>query len=277
MDTSDRLPLPRWAGKALGAAAALIFAPATPTALVWWLVAGIAVGHLMDLVLARGSAGRPRRRATPPPNGGAASAGDPWSAADASAAAQFAFAALGRLASLADRTDPQQLRTADALMDALGFDADSRREALVWLHAGRDDSFPFDAVAAAAAPELAARPSMREAVVDALTRMSALADTPEATAALLDLGTRAGMNRETLALRAVAAAALAPERSAEAHARETLGVLPDDSEDVIRLAYRRLVSRCHPDRLGPNANEQERALAQRRMWELREALETLVG
>lgn len=265
MDTSDRLPLPRWAGKALGAAAALIFAPATPTALVWWLVAGIAVGHLMDLVLARGASRQPRRRTTP------SSTGDP------AAAVQFAFAALGRLASTATHTDPVQLRIAEALMAALNFDADARREALVWFHAGRDESFPFDAVAAAAGPEIAARPPLREAVVDALTRMSALADTPEATAALLDLGTRAGMSRETLALRAVAAAALAPERSAEDRARETLGVLPEDSEDVIRLAYRRLVSRCHPDRLGPDANEQERALAQRRMWELREALETLVG
>ena len=265
MDRSDRLPLPRWAGKALGAAAALIFAPATPAALVWWLVAGIAVGHVMDLVLARGNARRPRRPGARP------------SADRPAAAVQFAFAALGRLASMAAHTDPIQLRTAEGLMAALDFDADARREALVWFHAGRDESFPFDAVAEAAGPELAVRPPMREAVVDALTRMSALADTPEATAALLDLGTRAGMSRETLALRAVAAAALVPERTAEAHARQTLGVLPDDSEDVIRLAYRRLVSRCHPDRLGPDANEQERALAQRRMWELREALETLVG
>lgn len=258
----DRLSLPRWAGKALGAAAALIFAPAVPAALVWWLVAGIALGHLADRLLARENRPRP----SPRPD-----------AAPGAAVIQFAFAALGRLAHLAAATDPVQLRTAEDLMSTLALDAGERQEALVWFHAGRDDSFPFDAVAAAAAPEIAARPALRESVVAAMARMSALADTPEATSALLELGTRAGMSRETLALRAVAAAALAPRRSAEDRARETLGVLPDDSEEVIRLAYRRLVSRCHPDRLGPGANDQELALAQRRMWELREALETLVG
>ncbi|NBC22863.1 MAG: hypothetical protein GVY21_05245, partial [Gammaproteobacteria bacterium] len=45
--------MPRWTGKALGAAAALIFAPAEPGALVWWLVAGIALGHLCDALLPR--------------------------------------------------------------------------------------------------------------------------------------------------------------------------------------------------------------------------------
>lgn len=260
--------MPRWTGKALGAAAALIFAPAEPSALVWWLVAGIALGHLCDALLPRLAPTRPA-----PAGGRTRPAGD--------ATVQYAFAALGRLAAAAEHADTPgarqaQLALAEALMNQLQLETDQRREARVWFHAGRDPSFPFDATAGTARSDLAAQPALRERIVDALCRMSALADSPAATAALLDLGERLGADRDTLALRAVAAAALVPERRAEQAACDVLGVAPDDSEEVIRLAYRRRVARWHPDRLGPDATNDELAAAQRHMWQLREALDTLL-
>lgn len=260
--------MPRWTGKALGAAAALIFAPAVPSALVWWLVAGIALGHLCDALLPRLA---PKRSA--PPGGRTRPASD--------ATVQFCFAALGRLAAAADHGDTPgarqtELALTEALMNRLQLDADQRQEARVWFHAGRDPSFPFDAAADAASSDLAAQPALRDRIVDALCRMSALADSPAATAALLELGHGLGADRDTLALRAVAAAALVPERRAEQAACEVLGVAPDDSAAVIRLAYRRRVARWHPDRLGPDASDDDLAEAQRHMWQLREALDTLL-
>ena len=41
------------------------------------------------------------------------------------------------------------------------------------------------------------------------------------------------------------------------------------------MAYRRMVSRFHPDRLSQDATPAETELAQQRMVELREALETI--
>jgi len=260
--------MPRWTGKALGAAAALIFAPAVPSALVWWLVAGIALGHLCDALLPRLA-----------PKASAPSSGRTRPASEATV--QFSFAALGRLASVADHGDTPgsrqtELALAEELMQRLQLEAHQRQEARVWFHAGRDPSFPFDAAAGAARNDLAARPALRERIIDALCRMTAVADSPAATAALLELGARLGADRDTLALRAVAAAALVPERRAEQAARALLGVAPDDSEDVIRLAYRRRVARWHPDRLGPDASDADLAEAQRHMWQLREALDTLL-
>jgi len=257
--------MPRWTGKALGAAAALIFAPADPSALVWWLVAGIALGHGFDAILPRLG---PRR-----PAGGTRPA-----AAATEAAVQFAFAALGRIGAAAEHPGarPAELQLVEELMNRLDLEAGQRQEARVWFHAGRDPSFPFDSAATAARTDLASQAAQRELVIDALCRMSALADSPAATATLLELGAGLGADRDTLALRAVAAAALLPERRAEQAACEMLGVEPDDSEEVIRLAYRRRVARWHPDRLGPDASDAELAEAQRHMWQLREALDTLL-
>ena len=43
----------------------------------------------------------------------------------------------------------------------------------------------------------------------------------------------------------------------------------------VKTAYRRLVARYHPDRLGPDANANQHQYAQQRMIEIREAFELL--
>jgi uncharacterized Ntn-hydrolase superfamily protein len=106
--------------------------------------------------------------------------------------------------------------------------------------------------------------------------MAALVDTPRATAELLGLGERVGWDRDHLARQAVALAALMPTPGPLDQAREVLGVRADDGPEVIRLAYRRRVARWHPDRLPPEATSEERAAAEQRTWQLREALETLL-
>lgn len=62
-----------------------------------------------------------------------------------------------------------------------------------------------------------------------------------------------------------------------ARAREVLGVPAGADPAAIKLAYRRLVSRCHPDRLPRSASEAERRLAGARMTELRDALEAALA
>jgi DnaJ like chaperone protein len=264
--TAISIHLTHWTGKALGAAAALIFAPAAPATLLWWLLAGLALGHLLDVTGRRlgAPAGRAARRGDEP-------------AMLAPAPARFIFAALGRIGAASGRLGPEHLRIAERLMARLAFTPDRRREALIWFYAGQDEAFPFDTVAAASRADFAVHKVLRDLTVDSLCRMCAVADSADATAELLSLGERVGIPREALALRAVAAAALMPERSARQKACDTLGVQTDDREDVIRLAYRRQVARWHPDRLPAGASADERAAADQRMWQLREALETLLA
>ncbi|MEQ8857217.1 MAG: hypothetical protein RIC56_01085 [Pseudomonadales bacterium] len=256
----------RWAGKALGSAAALIFAPADPAAVAWWLTAGFALGHLVDsLVFAT-----PEDPTTVP-------ADDREDHVLAPATMRFAFAALGRIAAASGSSGPEHVRCATRLMARLAFDDARRQEALVWYHAGHDRAFPFDTVSQPCRADLAAHPVLRDLSIDALCRMAALADTPAATETLLNLGEAAGIGRDVLATQAVAAAALLPMRSDIERACDALGVTPGDSADTVRLAYRRRVSRWHPDRLGADAGAEERALAERRMCELRDALDTLLA
>jgi DnaJ like chaperone protein len=252
---------PRWTGKALGAAAALVFAPAAPAALLWWLAAGIGLGHLLDSV-ARASA---------------RAASNETDALFAPASLRVVFAALGRIADASGDLGPAHLRQAERLMSRLALTPERRQEAVLWFYSGRDASFPFDVMASSCARELAEHPVLSELSRDSLCRMCALADTPAATGALLELGEKLGFDREALAQHALALAALRPMREPVEQACDTLGVNADDSEAVIRLAYRRRVARWHPDRLPADASAEDQALAERRMWQLREALETLLA
>ncbi len=60
-------------------------------------------------------------------------------------------------------------------------------------------------------------------------------------------------------------------------ARALLGVGPEADRAAIRLAYRRQVSRWHPDRLPRDADPHHRTAAEARMCELREALNALLA
>ena len=57
-------------------------------------------------------------------------------------------------------------------------------------------------------------------------------------------------------------------------AYETLGAAPDWNAAKIKKAYRRLISKYHPDRLG-SASKRTVRRAERRMVQLREALEII--
>lgn len=261
------LDIPTWTGKALGAAAGLILAPASPGALVWWISAGVMLGHALDSVGTRMLA----RQAGP-----RTGAGEPDVASGASL--RFTFAALGRIAATAGENGPEHRRYPERLMKRLGFSPERRREALVWFHAGRDAAFPFDSLAASCRHDFAAHPVLKNLAMQSMCGMAALADSPQATAELLDLGESVGWERGALAAQAVAMAALLPEQHGPVEqARATLGVREDDSADVIRLAYRRRVARWHPDRLPQDSSDRERAAAADQMWRLREALELLVA
>lgn len=256
-----RITSRHWAGKALGAAAAFVFAPAAPVNLVWWLGAGIAVGHVLDSV----AGARPEGSAAAPASG------------PRPAGLRFAFAALGRIAEASGAVGPEHERCAERLMARLALSSERHQEALVWFHAGRDPTFPFDTLAASCRGELDAHPVLRDLTVENLCRMCALADCPAATQALLSLGERIGCDREELARHALVMAALLPTRPPAEQACDALGVRPEDGPDTVRLAYRRRVSRWHPDRLSADASDDERALAERRMCQLRDALDTLLA
>lgn len=257
--------IPPWTGKALGAAAALVFAPPQPGSLLWWLTAGLALGHGFDRLGSLLDSGNFAPPSTPLPD-------------DARAALRYTFAAMGRIAAAAE-PGSLPLRQADWLMARLAFPPQQRREAARWFDSGRDPAFAFDTLAAAASTALRDHPMLQGLARHALCRTAALADTPEATRELLSLAARLGWDRHRLAAEALALGALlaSPDADPTARARRLLGVQPNDGPERIRLAYRRRIARWHPDRLPAAAGAEERAAAEHRMVQLRDALECLLG
>jgi DnaJ like chaperone protein len=262
---ATHLIMPPWTGKALGAAAALAFAPHGPPALVWWLAGGVALGHLLDTLgmrLADGTAQAPTRRHRQTHD---------------RASLRFTFAALGRIAAASGGVGPEHRRHTELLMARLAFTPERRQEALLWFQAGRDDAFPFDTLGAACRLELAEHPVLEDLAIQSLCRMAALVDTPGATAELLALGDRVGWDRELVTRQALAIAAAMPDRDPLELAREILGVRPGDSPELVRLAYRRRVARWHPNRLPGEAGAEERRAAELKMSQLSDALDTLLA
>ena len=58
-------------------------------------------------------------------------------------------------------------------------------------------------------------------------------------------------------------------------AYRTLGVKPRASNESVREAYRRLMSRHHPDKLGPEAGPDEREAARRQTVAVRDAFDRI--
>ena len=244
---ATHLRTPSWTGKALGAAAAFTLAPPTPLAVVCWLAAGISLGHALDAIGTH-SAGHIRSERRQPPG-------------DRRASLRFTFAALGRIAALSGHVDPQHPGDAEKLMTRLAFTSERRREALAWFESGRDSAFPFDSLAPASRRGFIAHPVLQDLALQALCRMAVLADTPRATTELLALGSRVGWEPAELARQTAALAAAASAGDPRERARAILGVRPGDSPQLIRLAYRRRVTRWQREQLPVGAHIDERLRA----------------
>ncbi|MEZ5560721.1 MAG: hypothetical protein R3E86_19515 [Pseudomonadales bacterium] len=249
-----------WLGKALGAAAALVFAPPDPLQLAGWVLAGIALGQLLDRVRSA------RRRPLPEP-----------------VRLQLVFAALGHIAKAGGVVRPAHIHCAEALLLTLSFDRDERRRAIAWFRAGKTKDVPFAPLAPDCLAQMREAPATRAPVLESLCRMALLEmqpDAPEAAAR------RAALDRITVLLGFAAAdvgrtldrlrGELA-EAARLSHACEVLGVSADAPERAVRLAYRRLVGRSHPDRLPRTANRGEVAAAEARVCDLRTALEQILA
>jgi len=189
---------------------------------------------------------------------------------------QLTFAAMGRISKAGGRVMPAHIAVAEALMARLDFDAGHRRQAIAWFRAGKTPDFPFLRLVGPCRREFAADPALQDFVVDWLARSALITDGEPARRALVALLRALGVDTAPLPARlARLRLRLQDEQQLDA-ARRLLGVEAGADARAIRLAYRRLVARYHPDRLSPRASRDEVALAEARMTELRTALETLL-
>jgi len=180
---------------------------------------------------------------------------------------QFTFAAMGRIAKSGGKVLPAHIDYAEQLMSRLGFGRVDRRQAIEWFSAGKEPDFPFT--------ESSTRPVLREMVIECMCRAAAITDDDNSRQSLAELATLLGVPAPTLTMtyRAIVELNDVPPAALDA-AYETLCAEPEWNAEKIKKAYRRLISRYHPDRLG-SASKRTVRRAERRMVELREALETI--
>jgi DnaJ like chaperone protein len=188
----------------------------------------------------------------------------------------FTFAAMGRIARAGGRVQACHIAQAERLMNQMGFSARHRRLAIEWFEAGKTNSFDF-AATAIGCPRAEDAPLLRRLSLECMLLMAWANGPPSAAertafdqlAALLGADPAARQAAETV-VKAHREQALPPPLR-EAYA--TLAVEPWIDDAALTLAYRRLLSRHHPDKFVATSNAQAVADARLRTIAIRHAYE----
>ena len=257
---------PYW-GKLLGGAAGFA------TGRLWLGLIGVLMGHQFD----RGFAERFRTES---------SSGQRATVLSESFLKAL-FQSMGHLAKSDGRVTPAEIRAARSLMQRLNLSPGQMRDAMDWFEAGKSKSFPLLATVRALRKETAKRAELRIAFVRLLTEVSLAKpklDSRERTLLWticreLDIG-RVELAQMEAMLRAQRAFRQSPAGEADAErvtsAYAMLGLDRSSSNEDIKIAYRRLMNKHHPDKLaGQNPDATELAAAEKRTRDIRAAYETL--
>jgi DnaJ like chaperone protein len=192
---------------------------------------------------------------------------------------EFTFAALGRLAKASGVVRPVHIELAQQLMRDLGFGPNDRRRAILWFDYGKRPDCDFVPLSAACRKTLEDRDVLNEMALESLCVMAWSQGPPkpecrrelERLAALLGIRARQLLSTEARVAQQRRQQLPPPLR----HAYQVLGVdhWIDDAE--LKLAYRRLMSRHHPDKLGAAIDERELQRARENSIAIRDAYDLI--
>jgi DnaJ like chaperone protein len=188
---------------------------------------------------------------------------------------EFTFAALGRLAKASGVVRPVHIELAQRLMRDLGFGPDDRRRAILLFDYGKRPDCDFVPLSIACRKTLEDRDVLNEMALESLCVMAWAEGPPKAEcrrelerlAALLGVRARQLQSTEARVAEHKRQQLPAPLRQAY----QVLGVdhWIDDAE--LKLAYRRLMSRHHPDKLGATVDTRELEEARENSIAIRDA------
>ena len=197
------------------------------------------------------------------------------------------FQTMGHLAKVDGRVSEGEIRAARMVMHRLELSPANVRRAIAWFDAGKRPGFPLHETLRDARRSGARSAPNRTVFVRLLLEVVLAKDAlkKEERALIWTVCNELGIGRVELAqleamIRAQKSFKRSPAGDADAArvrgAYEALGVSPDASNDDIKKAYRRLMSRNHPDKiLGSNPGADALAEAERRTREVRGAYEML--
>jgi DnaJ like chaperone protein len=183
---------------------------------------------------------------------------------------RYCFCAMGRISKSCGRVTEAHIAYAERLMHEFGFGRRDRLAAIGWFGEGKSGNADFHRLANACNRK--PQDALAELVLECLVHTAHIETSAAANRTLKLLTSLLKVDNPTLLQKQ---ALVAQTCNAEARAREVLGVPEDASAQAIKRAYRTLASRYHPDKLGRDAREAERAYYQQRSVEIRNAYDTL--
>lgn len=270
----------------------MLWVPPDPILLPLALIAGIALGHAYDH-WANHQSDKHLSDALTRSLGGTSA---PTSATNE---LQFLFKAAGRISKASGRVQSAHIDKTEAVIKALQLDSQGRKRAIGWFEEGKDNQGGFSQLAKACLQSKTQDPNSRTAIVRCLCDFAVIEPTSDAVkelkrlAAMLgfasgrvgqfygDAHSRRTIRREppksgTSQQQSARTPETTPEPPQEVIAAyHYLDCKPGAGQDAVKQAYRRLVSRYHPDRLPNSAKPSEIEHAKKKMVALRDALETL--
>ncbi len=190
------------------------------------------------------------------------------------------FSVMGHLAKADGRVTRDEIEVARAVMDRLGLDARHRELAQHLFREGKDPDFPLDAVLEQLRRECRYSANLLRVFLE-IQLHAAWADGavhPAERAVLERICERLGFSAAELArLEAMVRGAPArPEEMPLERAYELLGLEPGASAAEVKRAYRRQMSRHHPDKLVSRGLPEEMiAVATERTQQIRAAYERI--
>ncbi len=270
----------QWFGKAVGATCAIIWAPADPLWLAVALIVGIGMGHLYDhwaqfhhdddqTTLSRMARSH-------------VSHGSPH--------LEYLFAGMGRIAKAGGRVLPEHITYTEQIMDQMGLQVNIRQQAKAWFSAGKSPNFPMQTLSRECLQPTEQGSASRLSMLRCFCTLVAMTPSDAALTQLKLLSGYLGFapNRVAREYGDVAShlqqkqgsqrQTTEPSKNPSAQlqrARQLLQVGANEDFNAVKHAYRKQVSRYHPDKLPGTASTQQRQEAAAKMVALRDALELI--